>query len=151
MEESKLLERLRLIEALHAGATSTGEKVAAAEARKRIQARLASIAKEDPPIEFRFSLVDGWSAQAVRGAVPALRREAVSLPGPAAHDPDGPASPRRFVEDTLWPEFQELSGVLRAHLEEVTDRLISSAIHADVSEASEVNEPARLSSLDDDD
>src|SRR5882757_4750485 len=61
MEESKLLERLRLIEALHAGATSTGEKVAAAEARKRIQARLASIAQEDPPIEFRFSLVDGWS------------------------------------------------------------------------------------------
>jgi hypothetical protein len=150
MEESKLLERLRLIEALHAGATSTGEKVAAAEARKRIQARLASIAKEDPPIEFRFSLVDSWS----RKLFAALCRRYDVKPYRYRGQRRTTLmvrSPRRFVEDTLWPEFQELSGVLRAHLEEVTDRLISSAIHADVSEASEVNEPARLSPRSDDD
>lgn len=143
MDESKLLERLRLIEALHAGATSTGERIAAAEARKRIQQRLAGMAKEDPPVEFRFSLVDGWS----RKLFAALCRRYDVKPYRYRGQRRTTLmvrAPRRFVEDTLWPEFQELSTVLRTHLEEVTDRLISSAIHADVSEASEVAEPARL-------
>jgi hypothetical protein len=37
MDEAKLLEKLRLIEALFAGATTAGEPVAAAEAKRRIQ------------------------------------------------------------------------------------------------------------------
>ena len=35
---------------------------------------------------------------------------------------------RRFVEETLWPEFEEFSRVLRTHLEEVTDRVIAEAV-----------------------
>jgi hypothetical protein len=35
---------------------------------------------------------------------------------------------RRFVEETLWPEFEELSRILRAHLSEITDRIIAQAI-----------------------
>ena len=40
MDEEKLIERLRLVEALHAGATTPGERVAAARARERIIERL---------------------------------------------------------------------------------------------------------------
>jgi len=58
MDEAKLLEKLRLIEALFAGATTNGERIAAGEARKRIQLRLELIEKEDPPIEFRFTAGD---------------------------------------------------------------------------------------------
>jgi hypothetical protein len=143
MDESKLLERLRLIEALHAGAATAGERLAAAEARARIQQRLAGMAREDPAVEFRFSLVDGWS----RKLFAALCRRYDVKPYRYRGQRRTTLmvrAPRRFVKDTLWPEFEELSSVLRAHLEEVTDRLISSAIHADVSEASEVAEPARL-------
>lgn len=143
MDESKLLERLRLIEALHAGAATAGERLAAAEARERIQQRLAGMAKEDPPAEFRFSLVDGWS----RKLFAALCRRYDVKPYRYRGQRRTTLmvrAPRRFVEETLWPEFEELSAVLRTHLEEVTDRLISSAIHADVSEATEVVEPARL-------
>jgi len=140
MDESKLLERLRLIEALHAGATSAGERLAAAEARKRIQMRLASIAKEDPPVEFRFSLADGWSRKLFAALCRRYEVKPYRYRG-QRRTTLMVRAPRRFIEDTLWPEFQELSSVLRAHLEEVTDRLISAAIHAD--------EPARLGSRDD--
>ena len=143
MDEAKLLDRLRLIEALHAGATSAGERVAAAEARRRIQERLATIAKADPPIEFRFSLSDGWSRKLF---VALCRRYDVA---PYRYRGQRRTTlmvraPKTFVEGTLWPEFEALGRELRAHIEDVTDRLISSAIHADVSDAAEVAEPAQL-------
>ncbi len=61
-QEHRLLERLRLIEALHAGAATPGERDAAANARERIKARLAALQKNsDPPVEFSFKLRDRWS------------------------------------------------------------------------------------------
>ena len=54
MDETKLREKLSLIEALFAGATTEGERMAAAEARRRIQQRLESAERIEPPEEFRF-------------------------------------------------------------------------------------------------
>jgi len=48
--------------------------------------------------------------------------------------------PHSFVNTTLWPESKELSSVLQEYLAEVTDRLISSEIHKDTSDAEEVPE-----------
>ncbi len=39
------------------------------------------------------------------------------------------------IEETLWPEYQELDQTLRAYLEEVTERVIASGIYQDSSEA----------------
>ncbi len=61
MDEAKLREKLSRIEALFAGATTEGERVAAAEAKKRIQLRLKSVEQINPPVEYRFSLTDTWS------------------------------------------------------------------------------------------
>gem|GEM_PF-3348198 len=44
----------------------------------------------------------------------------------------------------LWPEYQQLSAVLRSYLDEITERVIAEAIHKDTSEAPEINEPALL-------
>ena len=35
-----------------------------------------------------------------------------------------------FVNEVLWPEFLELNGTLRAHLDSVTSNIIKRAIHA---------------------
>lgn len=43
--------------------------------------------------------------------------------------------PRSFVEETLWPEYQELSRLLHNYLEETTERAISQGVWADNSEA----------------
>ena len=48
--------------------------------------------------------------------------------------------PRRFVEESLWPEFQKLSATLRAFLDDITERAIRESVFADDSEAEEVAE-----------
>ena len=60
MDENQLKEKLRRIEALHAGAATPGEREAAQAARLRILARLAELRESDPPIEYRFTLGDVW-------------------------------------------------------------------------------------------
>jgi hypothetical protein len=44
---------------------------------------------------------------------------------------------KRFVDETLWPEYQQLSAVLRQHLDAVTERVIAAAIHQDTSDATD--------------
>lgn len=51
---------------------------------------------------------------------------------------------RRFVDEMLWPEYEQLSTVLRRHLENVTDRITTAAIHQDVCEATETAPAAQL-------
>jgi hypothetical protein len=53
--------------------------------------------------------------------------------------------PRRFVNETLWPEFLEFSQSLQGYLSEVTEREVSQVICQDSSEAEVVENPKRLS------
>ncbi|MCX6836719.1 MAG: hypothetical protein NTX35_02755 [Verrucomicrobia bacterium] len=133
MREQDLFDKLRKIERLYAGATTHGEKEAAAEAIARIKRRLGEAAKVDHPIEYKFTLVDGWS----RKLFIALLRRYSLKPYRRARQRRNTVMvkvPRSFVEETLWPEFIELSDVLQAYLDEVTQRVISQGIHADESE-----------------
>jgi len=61
MREQDLLDKLSKIERLYAGAATPGEKEAAADAIARIKRRLGETAKVDRPIEYKFTLADGWS------------------------------------------------------------------------------------------
>lgn len=143
MEEARLIERLRLIEALFAGAGTDGEKVAAGRAKERILERLEHWEQEVPPIEYRFSMVDMWSRKVF---VTLLRRYGIRpyrYSGQRYTTVMARVS-KRFVDDTLWPEFQEISKILRTYLSEVTDRVVSQVIHQDSSEAEVVEEPGQL-------
>jgi len=130
MLESDLLEKLRKIERLYAGAATPGEKEAAAEAMARIRDRLNATARVERAIEYRFTLTDGWSKKLFL----ALLRRYELRPYRYARQRRNTVMvrvPRSFVNETLWPEFLELSEVLKTYLEEVTDRVIAQAIHED--------------------
>lgn len=134
IEEQKLIEKLQRIEALFAGATTKGEKIAAANALERIRERLKDAQKLDPPVEYKFSLSDMWSKKLFLAL---LRRYGIE---PyryyrQKHTTVMARVPVSFVNDTLWPEFQELNNTLRSYLDEVTDRVITTGIYADSSEA----------------
>ncbi len=58
MNEATLRDKLRKIEALFAGAATTGEKAAAGAAAERIRARLREEEKREKAVEIRFSLPD---------------------------------------------------------------------------------------------
>jgi hypothetical protein len=47
--------------------------------------------------------------------------------------------PRSFVDQTLMPEFEEMNRALIAHLERITEDIISQGISNDTSEAREVH------------
>lgn len=128
MREQDLLDKLSKIERLYAGAATLGEKEAAADAIMRIKRRLGETAKVERPIEYKFTLADGWSKKLFT----ALLRRYELRPYRYARQRRTTVMvrvPRSFVDETLWPEFLELSKVLQTYLDEVTERVISSAIH----------------------
>jgi len=58
--EEQLREKLRKISALFEGATTIGERNAAAAAIDRIRKGLGAALKTEPPPEFHFTLPDVW-------------------------------------------------------------------------------------------
>ena len=132
-DEAKLRETLDRIEALFLGATTPGEREAAANARDRVRSRLEELCLSDPPAEHQFSMGDMWSRKLF---VALLRRYAIK---PYRYYRQRYTTvmariPQKFLDETLWPEFLELDKSLRSHLKEVTDRLITEAVHDDRSE-----------------
>ncbi len=145
MDEERLFEKLRKIEALFARATTAGERDAAGQARLRILERLRELEHEDPPVEYQFSLSDMWSR---RVFLSLLRRYGL-IPYRLyrqRHTTIMVRVSKRFVDETLWPEYLAFSETLQAHLNEVTERVVAEIIQADSSEASVVSEPPRLTS-----
>jgi len=127
-EEERLIDKLRKIEALFARTTYVGEREAAEIARERIRQRLAQLEEIERAVEFKFTLPDGWSVSLF-----------IALVHRYGLKPYRRASQRRttvmvkvtrsFVDEVLWPQFQELNATLGAHLNAVTRRIIQEAIH----------------------
>jgi hypothetical protein len=142
-DEQRLFEKLRRIEALFAGATTEGERLAADAARDRIRERLKAVSGTEKAIEHRFSLRDTWSR---RVFVALLRRyglEPYRYPGQRYTTVMARVA-ARFVDETLWPEFQQIHAVLASYLDDVTNRVLTQMIHGDVSEAAVVSQPLQL-------
>jgi hypothetical protein len=142
-DERQLRERLRKIEALFAGAATSGERQAAGAAADRLRERLRVTELEEKPIEVKYSISDPWARQLFVALArryglrpyryPRMHRQTVLLKGP-----------RTFLEGVLWPEFQDLSAELSRFLSEITARVISEEVFRDTTDAEEVAEPRRI-------
>jgi hypothetical protein len=53
-------------------------------------------------------------------------------------------APQSFMEQVLWPEFQELNAALIAYLSEITEKVIREEVHKETGEAEEIDEPSRI-------
>jgi len=141
--ELSLREKLRKIEALFAGAGTEGEKMAAGAAAERIRDRLGQAADQEKEIEVKFSISDVWSRQLFvalcrrYGLRPfryrRMHRQTIII-----------MAPKSFVEQILWPEFEELSPALTSYLSEITERVIREEVHRETGDADEVNDPRRI-------
>ncbi len=144
-EEEKLVEKLRRIEALHAGATTDGERVAAERAKERIEARLKEFANTDPPQEYRFTMSDVWSRKVFLALLRRYGIEPYRYRGQRRTTVMAHVS-KQLVDQVLWPEFEQLSDTLHAYLSDVTDRVVGEVLHQDASEPKERPAPAALTS-----
>lgn len=136
MELDELLETLRRIEALHARTDVLGERQAAAAALDAMRARLARLVQQDPPVEYKFTMADDWSRRLFTALLRRYGIQPYRYRGQRYTTVMARVS-KSFVDETLWPEFLELSDVLTKYLSEVTDRVIRQAISEDSSEAEE--------------
>ena len=145
MNEQKLIDKLRLIERLASGATTKGEEVAAELAKERILERLRLFEKEDPPVEYRFSMTDMWSRKVF---VALLRRYGIKpyRYHRQRHTTVMAKLSKTFVDETLWPEFQDISSTLSDYLSEVTDRVVSQFLDQESSEADVIEKQKWISS-----
>lgn len=135
--ETDLKEKLRKIEALFAGAATPGEKAAAAAAVDRIRARLREMGGRERPVEVRFSLHDPWSRRLFIALCrryglrpyryPRMRQQSVVV-----------NAPETFVDNVLWPEFQQIDEALGDYLAAVTDKVIREAVFSETGDAEEV-------------
>jgi hypothetical protein len=140
MDEAKLLQKLRDLEALFAGATTPGERVAAGNARERILERLRELERNAPPIEYSFTMRDAWSKKLFL----ALLRRYDLKPyryRRQRHTTVMVRAPQRFVDETLWPQFQRASEELRRHLDEVATQVIERALDGNSADAEEREQP----------
>jgi hypothetical protein len=141
--EHILRDKLRKIEALFAGAATAGEKAAAGAAAERIRERLGETANKESSIEWKFSIPDVWSRQLFialcrrYGLRPfrhrRMHRQTLMI-----------KAPKSFVEQVLWPEYQQLNAALLSYLSEITEKVIREEVHGETGEAEEVDEPARI-------
>ncbi len=136
--EGTLVEKLRKLEALHAGTTVAGEREAARRAADRIRERLAEKRGGGERDEERiFMLEDRWTRKLFvalcrrYGLKPyreqGRRRTTVNV-----------RMPPSFRKATFWPHFLALSKELDDALDALTDSVIREAIDDDVSEAPEM-------------
>lgn len=134
--EQELREKLRKIAALFEGATTEGEREAAAAALNRVRAALSAAEKTEHSVEFSFRLPDRWNRQLFLALCrryglrpyryPRQRRSTVVV-----------RAPKSFVNQTLWPEYLEISRALDEYLNEATERIIREEVFGDAGEAEE--------------
>ena len=136
MELEELLETLRRIEALHARTDVPGERQAAASVLEVMRARLARLGLQDPPVEYKFTMADDWSRRLFTALLRRYGIQPYRYRGQRYTTVMARVS-KSFVDQTLWPEFQELVKVLQGYLSDVTDRVIRQAIFEDNSEVEE--------------
>lgn len=140
--EGTLVEKLRKLEALHAGTTVAGEREAAQRAAERIRARLAELRAKEKEIVLVYRLPDPWTrklfiALCRRYGLTPYRERGQRFTTVMVK------APQTFHKQTLFPEFKALAEELRTELEALTDRVIREAIHEDVTEATD-EEPKAL-------
>ncbi len=134
--EQDLRERLRKISALFEGATTPGERNAAAAAIERVKNALAGMQQTERAVEMQFSLPDRWQ----RRLFAALCRRYGLEPyryKRQRYTTVMVRAPRSFIDRTLWPEYQEIKGALDEYLNEATERIIREEVFGDAREAPE--------------
>jgi len=136
MTEAQLRDRLRKIYALFEGATTPGERSAAAAAIERVRKALAGMARTEPAAEFQFALPDLWqrrlfSALCRRYGLEPYRYKRQRYTTVMVR------APRSFLQQTLWPEYQQLREALNYYLDRATERIIREEVYGDSAEAAE--------------
>jgi hypothetical protein len=133
MTEQQLREQLRKISALYEGATTPGERSAAAAAIERVKKAIAAIAHTEPLSEYQFTLPDLWQRRLFWALCRRYGLEPFRYKR-QRHTTVVVRAPKTFVDRTLWPEYRQLRDALDSYLNEATDRIIREEVYGNAEE-----------------
>jgi hypothetical protein len=134
--EPELREKLRKIYALFEGATTAGERDAAAAAISRVKKALAALQQREQPIEVRFSLPDRWQRRLFAALCRRYGLEPYRYKG-QRYTTVMLRVPNSFVYGALWPEYLEIKKALDEYLNEATERIIREEVYGNAKEPQE--------------
>jgi len=134
--EQELRQKLRKISALFEGATTAGERDAAAAAIDRVRKAIAAAEKVEQPVETQFKLVDRWNRRLFTALCRRYGLKPYRYPR-QRYSTVTVRAPRSFVNNTLWPEFLQIQKALDEYLNEATDRIIREEVFGNSDEAEE--------------
>lgn len=134
--EQELRQKLRKIAALFEGATTAGERDAAAAALHRIRTALGAAEKSERSIEMNFRLPERWGRRLFLALCRRYGLTPYRYPR-QRHSTVVVRAPASFIRGTLWPEYLEISRALDDYLNEATERIIRDEVFADAAEAEE--------------
>ena len=134
--EQELREKLRKIAALFEGATTAGERDAAAAALNRVRSALSAAEKSERSVEFSFRLPDCWNRRLFLALCRRYGLRPYRYPR-QRHSTVVVRAPKSFVNQTLWPEYLEISRALDEYLNEATERIIRDEVFGDAEEVEE--------------
>lgn len=134
--EQDLRDKLRKIAALFEGATTPGERNAAAAAIERIKKTLAGMQQTERSVEMQFSLSDHWQRRLFAALCRRFGLEPYRYKR-QRHTTVMVRAPRSFIDRTLWPEYLELRAALNDYLNDATERIIREEVYGDARDAPE--------------
>ncbi|MBB5060855.1 hypothetical protein HDF16_005591 [Granulicella aggregans] len=134
--EQELRQKLRKIAALFEGATSAGERDAAAAALNRIRTALSAAERTEQVAEMTFRLPDRWSRQLFLALCRRYGLTPFRYPR-QRHSTVVLRAPKTFINTTLWPEYLEIAQALEEYLNRATERIIQEEVFGDAAEAEE--------------
>jgi len=123
-----LIDTLLKVEALHAGATTPGERDACGAAIDRIKKKLEQFVEDDPPEEIQCTFSNHWSKQLFCALAKRYDLQPYRYRR-QRHTTVMLRVPERFLNEVLWPEFEGLNKVLQKYLDDMTAKIISEAIY----------------------
>lgn len=142
----ELRDKLKKLEALYTGGATEGERAAAGAAKERLIKKLEEAKISDEVTEMNFYLRDVWQ----RKLFTALCRRYNLKPFRYYRQKYTTVvvkGPRSFLNEVLWPEFEELNSVLTKYLEDSTDTLIKQEVHHITDEAEVISDSLQLEDL----
>ena len=129
-----MIEKIRKVEALYHATNSQGEATAAQTALQKLRSQLD--AAPEPLVEYQLSLADPWKRQlflalARRHGFKPYRRYRQRFSSVMIKVSN------KYMEQVLWPEYEQLAKLLHNYLADATQDIITRAVHKDISEAEE--------------
>ena len=104
----RLIDTLLKVEALHAGATTSGERDAAGAAIERIKKKLEQFVEADPSKEMQCTFSNHWSKQLFCALAKRYDLQPYRYYR-QRHTTVMLRVPERFLNEVLWPEFEGLN------------------------------------------